>query len=411
MLIQFKCKNFTSFKNETVFDMTAIEAYKEHPYNLIKEEGNERYLKVAAIYGANASGKSNFIYAFKAFKEIVMFSFRNSSLSIRLRDMDEETTILDKWYRPYASSKDPVEFEGYFANEEYEFQYGFSFNNECILEEWLYRKPKVKNGRKQTILERQYGEEVYLGEYAGTESRKYVDQVEENVLLLTFLSSLKIDENIFKDVTMIIFSVLLITGERLTAQVRGRMYERRLALYLKSYQDSSTKWNEFKKFIAAIDVGIIDISLEEKTERDIRVYAHHLSETGETIKFPIGWESSGTLKAIMFYFSACEAIDSKGVVIADELDVNFHPLLLKFFVDMFEKQQNKAQLIYTAHDTTLMDKKYFRRDQIWFVEKNEFGISNLYALSDFKIRQDAAFEKDYLGGVYGAIPILKEFWS
>ncbi len=93
----------------------------------------------------------------------------------------------------------------------------------------------------------------------------------------------------------------------------------------------------------------------------------------------------------------------------DELNVKLHPLLLKFIVDLFYEQNTTAQLIYTTHDTTLMDKKFFRRDQIWFVQKDEYGYSELSALSDFKVRSDASFEKDYLAGVYGGIPFLKEF--
>ena len=97
------------------------------------------------------------------------------------------------------------------------------------------------------------------------------------------------------------------------------------------------------------------------------------------------------------------------VLVKDELNVKLHPLLLKFFIDLFYNNGSMAQLIYTTHDTTLMDKKFFRRDQIWFVQKDELGHSELCALSDFKVRSDASFEKDYLAGVYGGIPFLKEF--
>ena len=82
---------------------------------------------------------------------------------------------------------------------------------------------------------------------------------------------------------------------------------------------------------------------------------------------------------------------------------------MKFIIDLFYQYKSKAQLIYTTHDTTLMDKKFFRRDQIWFVQKDEFGYSELVALSDFKVRSDASFEKDYLAGVYGGIPFLNDF--
>ena len=93
----------------------------------------------------------------------------------------------------------------------------------------------------------------------------------------------------------------------------------------------------------------------------------------------------------------------------DELNVKLHPLLLKFVIDLFYNKNSTAQLIYITHDTTLLDKKFFRRDQIWFVQKDEYGHSELVALSDYKVRSDASFEKDYLAGVYGGIPFLQEF--
>ena len=120
-------------------------------------------------------------------------------------------------------------------------------------------------------------------------------------------------------------------------------------------------------------------------------------------------ESSGTLKCIVLFIHAWFCVSFDGVLVIDELNTKLHPLLLKFIVDLFYDSASRAQLIYTTHDTTLMDKKFFRRDQIWFVEKDEFGESRLFALSDYKVRSDASFEKDYLAGVYGGIPMLREF--
>lgn len=121
------------------------------------------------------------------------------------------------------------------------------------------------------------------------------------------------------------------------------------------------------------------------------------------------FESEGTIKSIMLFIYARMAILKDKSIFVDELNIKLHPLLLKFIIDLFYEKDSRAQLIYTTHDTTLMDKKFFRRDQIWFVQKDEYGYSELSALSDFKVRSDASFEKDYLAGVYGGIPFLKEF--
>ena len=111
---------------------------------------------------------------------------------------------------------------------------------------------------------------------------------------------------------------------------------------------------------------------------------------------------------MLFLFVLITILTDRSMFV-DELNVKLHPLLLKFIIDLFYNNNSQAQLIYTTHDTTLMDKKFFRRDQIWFVQKDEYGYSQLTALSDFKVRSDASFEKDYLAGVYGGIPLLKEF--
>ena len=111
----------------------------------------------------------------------------------------------------------------------------------------------------------------------------------------------------------------------------------------------------------------------------------------------------------MLFIYARIAVLNNCSIFVDELNIKLHPLLLKFIIDLFYDETSTAQLIYTTHDTTLMDKKFFRRDQIWFVQKDEYGYSELTALSDFKVRSDASFEKDYLAGVYGGIPLIKEF--
>jgi AAA15 family ATPase/GTPase len=162
------------------------------------------------------------------------------------------------------------------------------------------------------------------------------------------------------------------------------------------------------KFLSAIDTGIKDIIYDDG-DKEIRFFTFHKGKDGEEYPLNLDFESEGTIKSIMLFIYARMAVLNDKSMFVDELNIKLHPLLLKFIVDLFYEPSSKAQLIYTTHDTTLMDKKFFRRDQIWFVNKDEFGYSELSALSDFKVRSDASFEKDYLAGVYGGIPLLKEF--
>lgn len=145
MLVQFMLKNVLSFKDETILDMTAINAYKEHPMNLIECDNKEKILKVAAIYGANASGKSNLHLGMRYFQEIVAKSFNNVK--------DGEETVIARYFCPFSfdENEENSEFEMIQIRNGFEYKYGFEYNAECIVTEWLYRK-SLKTNRTMTIL-------------------------------------------------------------------------------------------------------------------------------------------------------------------------------------------------------------------------------------------------------------------
>lgn len=389
MLVQFKIKNVLSFKEETIFDMTAISAYKEHPSNLIDIDTKEKFLRVAAIYGANASGKSNFVWALQLFRRIVSQSLNNVD--------DGAESVLKKCSKPFSfeENKGNSEFEIVQILRDEEYQYGFEYNSEKIVMEWLYRK-SLKTNRKVTIFERTM-QKVNLGVSVRKKCEAYKDQIPQETLLLSFFNKLKLKTDIFKTVYSGITDVLVFMSDD---------YEdtRFLDALLPKVIDG--KKEKLLEFLTAIDIGIKDITYKEK---ETLFFTFHKGADGELYPLNLYDESEGTIKSIMLFIHAHMAIINDYVLVMDELNVKLHPLLLKFFIDLFYDNNSMAQLIYTTHDTTLMDKKFFRRDQIWFVQKDELGHSELCALSDFKVRSDASFEKDYLAGVYGGIPFLKEF--
>lgn len=389
MLVQFKMKNVLSFKEETIFDMTAISAYKEHPSNLIDIDTKEKFLRVAAIYGANASGKSNFVWALQLFRWIVSQSLNNVD--------DGAESVLKKCSKPFSfeENKGNSEFEIVQILRDEEYQYGFEYNSEKIVMEWLYRK-SLKTNRKVTIFERTM-QKVNLGVSVRKKCEAYKDQIPPETLLLSFFNKLKLKTGIFKTVYSGITDVLVFMSDD---------YEdtRFLDALLPKVIDG--KKEKLLEFLTAIDIGIKDITYKEK---ETLFFTFHKGADGELYPLNLYDESEGTIKSIMLFIHAHMAIINDYVLVMDELNVKLHPLLLKFFIDLFYDNNSMAQLIYTTHDTTLMDKKFFRRDQIWFVQKDELGHSELCALSDFKVRSDASFEKDYLAGVYGGIPFLKEF--
>lgn len=392
MLVQFMLKNFMSFKDETILDMTAINAYKEHEYNLIKDaDTKEKFIKVAAIYGANASGKSNLHFAMGYFQRIVAESMNNVD--------NEGLTAIAKYYAPFLFDEDDenTEFQTIEILNGFEYKYGFEYNNECIVSEWMYRK-SVKTNRTTTIFERNY-DSIVLGASVRKECDAYKEQIPSETLVLSFFNKLKLKTNIFADMYQGIMSTLVADTD----------FCEDIGIIEKILQEviDSDKSN-LMKFIEAIDTGIKDITYE-KREQKVRFYSVHEDKAGNQYRINLLNESQGTIKSIVLYVYVKVAVMDNKSMFVDELNVKLHPLLLKFIIDLFYDENSTAQLIYTTHDTTLLDKKFFRRDQIWFVQKDEAGHSELTALSDYKVRSDASFEKDYLAGVYGGIPLIREF--
>lgn len=397
MLVMFRFKNFGPFKDETVLDMRAIKSYKEHPYNLITECNECNLLKVVAVYGANASGKSNFVDAYDCFLNLVNRSFR-------INNKEEEDSILKKHYYPFLfdshTMREDIEFEAVYHLGGYEYKYGFIYNQDLIKYEWLYKK-SLSTNRQSTIIERS-AKKIDLGNSVRTSCEKYTDDIAPNVLALSFFSSLNLKNDVFRTVVFCITDILPLS---LSCDDESKYM---LDQYFSKYFDEDEKTN-LLKFLNAIDVGIKDISVKKNNDKTM-VFTSHKTNTGELISFPIEIESDGTRRAIAIYsYIRVAVLYGKGLII-DEFNNQLHPLLQKFLIDLFYEDSSTGQLVYTTHDTSLMDRRFMRRDQIWFIDKDSNGVSSLYSLSDFKIRNDkSSFKNDYLGGVYGAIPNLNDF--
>lgn len=391
MLVQFMFKNVLSFREETILDMTAINAYKEHECNLIDTGTKEKYVKVAAIYGANASGKSNLYWAMRFFQKIIAKSLNNVD--------DGEETAISKYYVPFSfeDNGENSEFQIIEIIGDYEYKYGFEYNGECIVTEWLYKK-SLETNRTAIIFERTT-EKVEFGASVRKECDVYKEQIPVETLVLSFFNKLKLKTDVYRLVYSGIMCNLVVPTD--FCEDYGILN----TLLPDVIDDEKEK---LVKFLSAIDTGIKDIVYDD-SEKDIKFFTFHEGRDKKVYPLNLCSESEGTIKSILLFIYVRTAIANGRAIFVDELNVKLHPLLLKFIVDLFYEENSKAQLIYTTHDTTLMDKKFFRRDQIWFVQKDEFGYSELSALSDFKVRSDASFEKDYLAGVYGGIPLIKEF--
>lgn len=391
MLVQFMLKNVLSFKDETIFDMTAINAYKEHKSNLIENGTKEKFLRVAAIYGANASGKSNLYCAMRYFQRIIAKSLNNVD--------DGAAVAIKEYYVPFIFEKnnENSEFQMTVILGKFEYRYGFEYNDEYIAAEWLYRK-SLNTNRTSIIFERTK-EKVEFGSVIRKECEVYKEQIPVETLVLSFFNKLKLKTDILKQVYSGIMDILVVPTD---CCEDTRILEEVLPQIIDHEKE------KLIEFLCAIDTGIKDIEYDD-SDKEIWFVTYHKGKDGEEYPLNLYSESEGTIKSIILFIYARMAVLNNRSLFVDELNTKLHPLLLKFIIDLFYDKNSTAQLIYTTHDTTLMDKKFFRRDQIWFVQKDEAGYSQLVALSDFKVRSDASFEKDYLAGVYGGIPFLKEF--
>lgn len=404
MLIQFNFGNFKSFKNEATLNMIAS-SIKENTDNIVDEK-DSKYLKISAIYGANSSGKSNVIEAFAQMRKLVHESF---ALVRKWKEIPLKRFAFDE-----SSKNLPSMFEVFFEYNGEIYQYGFELDTIEINEEWLYKKDKEYKSERYNMIFIREKEKFELAEELKTYS-EILKGISEKTLILSVLANLKIENiknvfNWFEETTIINF------GNPLIDTIKGRVLPEELK------KDNIDELIEFKNFLSDIDVGIKGIKLEEELDsNDKKRYkafsVHFNNDTNKEEYISLHEESDGTLKMISMYSDLKRCLKNGSTLFVDELDAKLHPLLTKYIIQIFHNKKtnpNNAQLIYTTHDVTNLTREIFRRDEIWFVEKDKKNISHLYSLVEYKIkdkkvRNDASYNKDYLLGRYGALPILKEF--
>ncbi len=404
MLIRFSFKNFKSFKNENCLDMEAT-SLKEHEYNVAKTENGE-YLKVSAIYGANASGKTNVLQAFDYMKKRILVSDDSKKNS----PIDEENIY------SFMINNDPIALEvEILAKNNKIYKYGFEVLKDKIISEWLFEK---RVNKFYTIFERE-NNNVSMKPNKISE----LVNIDERTLFLNIYSKIDRNNEDFSNVyDWFVNSTYLDLGN----PNFERFINNRVSLKILS--DENYK-KELLKFIRTFDSGIEAIkttpdSIEAVKSNNgiIDIEVIHRGENGELKALPFYLESNGTRKMFHLFDFFMDALKNGMVLFVDELDAKLHPLLIRYIINLFhngETNKGNGQLIYSTHDTVNLNKDTLRRDEIWFAEKDKDGISEIYALSDYileddknagkKVRNDATYNKDYLTGRYGAIPVLEEF--
>lgn len=412
MLIEFQVANYRSFFEEDGISLVAAplagrtEGVRETRFSLAP-----KLLPVAAIFGANASGKSNLLRAISFLQGAIEKSFTDATSEGRVPRTHFGLTK--------KGQEDPTLLEISFIADDNLFQYGFSCNDDEFLTEWLYAYPKNK---KQVWFERN-GQVFSFGPHLKGRNQVISDITRPDTLFLS--AAMKTNHSQLKVVSDYIASIdvnlkYAISGFEVSRALKNAELDPRVLLLLKMMDTGIIDYQrvdvdvpeEIREQIAKVSKVLNEVlgkgasaEVEGPPSTDIK-FRHSGSDDGYGL-LGADEESAGTRRLMILLGSALKALDSGTLLVVDELDASLHTRACQQVVQLFlDKSLNAkgAQLLFTTHDTNLLADQFLRRDEIWFVEKNNLGMSRVYPASEFRIRQTDNIEKAYLDDRLGAMP-------
>ncbi len=418
MLIEFSIGNYRSFKEKVTFSMVAANLVSQDKNldvnNVFAVDEELSLLKSAAIYGANASGKSNLAKALGFMRWFMVNSSKETQST--------EEIGVERFRLSTETDDQPSFFEIVFLLNGRQHRYGFTANHEKIISEWLFYTPQK---RETKLFYRQDDDfkiaKVYRADGISQKTR-------DNALFLSVSAqfNVKKSESILDWIT---YKLGLISGLN-DEGLLGKTVD-----FLLKKENHSEIIDLLKK----LDLGITEIEAEQIDAKDILKFKdgqekfkkmllerktkfanistihqkfNHDGEKVSLESFDLGREESdGTQKVFALAGLLIHTLKNGNILIIDEFDARLHPLMSQAIVKMFNSKgsnPNNAQLIFMTHDTNLLSNKIFRRDQVWFTDKNRYGATNLYSLAEYRnVRNDASFGSDYIKGKYGAIPYIQ----
>ena len=415
MLVQFSVKNFMSFKEKVIFTMQAGSG-NENELNIIEANNtNERILKTAAIYGANASGKTNLIKAFSA----AIFMIRKSSS----RQVGEKLLEMTPFAFDEKTIKEPCEFEFIFISNGIKYDYGFSADKDKVYEEYLYQYLSAKPTR---IFER---EKVHEYKFIQSDEGKLNTIKSQNTENKLFLSTatmwnypktkdafLWFAQNIDTYLGGVISNEKSIEAYGNDEKEELKKFTLRLVkeadIFIKDFEVEVKEENLDNDIVLLINGKNVQTMGTKKKNAKIKMIHEIKDDKGETRNYELNYTNESLGTQVIFSFAPIlkNAFENGNVVIIDEIERSLHPSLVEMIINFFHNSKiNKknAQLIFSTHDTNLLSLDLFRRDQIWFAEKDiKKGATDIYPLDDFSVRKTENIQKGYLNGRYGAIPFV-----
>ena len=443
MLITFRFENFMSFNAESELSLLAGQT-RSFPEQVVKGKtrNDADILKASILYGANASGKSNIIKALDFAKETITQGLKNRA-------------TLNKWFRlDTTNSLKPSRFEFEFKQNSKVYAYGFEviLATKTFVSEWLFEIGKTT---EKAIFERKIdaqGESIFEGGFkpkgeAGTRYGLFQKDVLKNQLFLYEINDRKTANlkgfeafheafHWFKEKLMIIYPNSTFTDLDLVG--KNPMTQKTFSFFLNffktgidaiepielDFEEATSKFSDELKSqilndLAESETNGLQIKVgnqrffffknENGSIKTHRLMTKHKSKDGKSdILFEVSDESDGTQRVFDLLPALIQATQKDIVLVIDELDRSMHPELTQKLLDVFFKNtaHNESQIILTTHESNLLDLDFLRRDEVWFVEKNNFGESKIYSLEEYTPRHDKEIRKAYLLGRFGAIPYI-----
>lgn len=416
MLLQFTVSNFRSIRDEQVFSMAAwsgLAGAKSRFVHRTEVAGVPDILPVAAILGANGSGKSNLIYAFSCFRYIVSNS--------RMRNPGDKINV--DFYRLSEKFKDiPTKFDIVFCYKGRKYEYGVSAVEDRILEEYLFAKDLFPGKRNKTIFEREWiAEKNEYDWYVNPSIKGKKDAwIESTHATASFLSTaFQLNSEYMRDPYTWIDTYI----RSINAGSEGIMNP-------DNFEENKDAILSFVKMfdldIESIDVSEYEADLSSAPEEIKKinelvskisggnimrydVNTTHITEEGNKVLFDIIDESTGTKSILYLSVPITESLKNGYCLFVDELNTSLHPYALQNIIKLFQDRRinkNRAQLIFTSHDSSVLSERLLERDQIWFVERLKNGPSTITPLTEFRPRREESLQRRYLSGRYGGVPMI-----
>lgn len=427
MLIQFSIRNFRAFKDKTTLNLIASNYDKEvrEGENIfLDQKFNLRILKSAVIYGANASGKSKFLEALMFMRHFIITSSKESQMGDKID--------LEPFKLSVETEKEPTEFEVIFTKNNILYRYGFEANQNEIVSEWLFHKTKLK---EVELFYRDFQNfEIHPRDFAKGKTLVKEKLIRNNALLISVAA--QFNDDISLNIIEWFKNLGTLSGlreEGYEGYTVGKTYEsgykRKILELLKAadlgIRDIFVEMLDTEKLPKNMPKDVKEFILKKTKEENAqflsdiytihRKYDKNKKYVGNVNLSMDNDESFGTQKFYYLTGPILDTLENGYTLIVDELDSKLHPNLVCKLVALFNSRDlnpKNAQLVFNTHDTNLLSSGLFRRDQIWFTEKDKFGEARLYSLADFKseeVRKTEAFEENYIRGKYGAVPFLGIF--